>query len=96
MLHEQWLLLRLVLRTFLLASLDSHSSGTLAECAGVAILPELCRNCKYQVAMEWQGQVASRWQGHSGHSKLILLAIRMSDRPSDSQTIQQDTSLISH
>jgi hypothetical protein len=60
---------RLGLRTSLLASSDSHCSGTLAECAGVAILFELYWNDKYQVAKERQGQTAIRWQGHSGHGK---------------------------
>jgi hypothetical protein len=45
--------------------------------------------------MEWHCQVASRWQGHPGHSKLIPLGIRLPDRPSDSQTVEEDTSLIS-
>jgi hypothetical protein len=51
-------LLRLGLRTFLLARLDSHSSGTLAECAGVAILlePAGMTNIKWQ----WNGK--AKWQ----------------------------------
>jgi hypothetical protein len=33
--------------------------------------------------------------GHSGHGRLIPLGIRLPDRPSDSQTVIEDTSLIS-
>src|SRR5277367_5459250 len=36
------------------------------------------------MAMECQGQVASRWQGQSGHCRMISLGIRMSNKPSDS------------